>query len=405
MNTSDTRRRYALGFGLLAALIVALTIVGGAQIFLQIPEEARNGLLPQFLFLGGAFIVVFTILATFFGRRVLDAFSVRKSYEREMADSLSATPEEYEGGELFGLFAAMQAEIERLESESGQRQRARKECAQGYCQTMDEIAGGDLSLRLDTDVEDPVLSAIGTDFNEMMDELEDAVTDVYEFTGEVSESSEALTRRTEEAMYASMQVNRAARDIAAGGTGAAALEQFEEFEGFQEFDGFDDFEEFDTSGETLELAGDDRDVEIDETLAAIDRLSDRMDRIDEVSEFISDVATETNMLALNAGIEASKVQDGGAEGFQVVADEVKSLAEETKDSANEIDEITKDIRGGTNEAVSNILKQQAVLLSLMHEQAEDLATAADDLQTTLTRLRVSKMPNQEINGEQAAAGD
>jgi len=75
-------------------------------------------------------------------------------------------------------------------------------------------------------------------------------------------------------------------------------------------------------------------------------LESKMEEVGEVLGVISDIAEQTNILALNASIEAARAGDAG-DGFAVVANEVKSLAEESKQSAGEIEEIITDAQNQT----------------------------------------------------------
>jgi PAS domain S-box-containing protein len=85
----------------------------------------------------------------------------------------------------------------------------------------------------------------------------------------------------------------------------------------------------------------------------ITELADRMDDIDEITEVIAEIADQTNMLALNANIEAARADQGG-EGFAVVADEVKSLAHETQEYTDEISSEVQEIQNSSRTAVSEV---------------------------------------------------
>jgi methyl-accepting chemotaxis protein len=85
---------------------------------------------------------------------------------------------------------------------------------------------------------------------------------------------------------------------------------------------------------------------------AVEVLADHLADIDEFVETIDDIADQTNMLALNASIEAARV-DGG-EGFAVVADEVKSLAEDSQDEAARIRELVATIDEATTRVTDDI---------------------------------------------------
>jgi methyl-accepting chemotaxis protein len=367
--------KFGLGVGVVAVLVLATATNLYTELAPQLDPAARGELLSGLVSLLFVFLVGVVLVASTTGREAIASLrTLSDRAERMQRGDLDvdlSTPKDDEVGRLYESFDGMR-DVLRTRIEDAERQnQSLQSNAASYSETMAAIADGDLSRRLDEDVDEPVMATLAADFNDMMDQLERTVVDASEFTEEVSAATEVLAAQTEAAMRASAQINDAAENIA---TDRGAV---------------------DTGVENVEIDPDlDGDgpavsVETDETLEAIDDLSGRMDRVDEITEFISDVATETNMLALNAGIEASKVEEGGAEGFQVVADEVKSLAEETKDSADEIEAITEDIRGSTNRTVESILRQQTALFSRMNDQAEDLAAASDDLRRTLDTLRTS----------------
>lgn len=101
------------------------------------------------------------------------------------------------------------------------------------------------------------------------------------------------------------------------------------------------------------------------TSQKIDGLVTSVDRIGTVVQLISDIAEQTNLLALNATIEAARAGEAG-KGFAVVASEVKSLASQTASATGEISEQISNVQSSTAEAVEAIRQITEIMRDIDH---------------------------------------
>jgi len=93
--------------------------------------------------------------------------------------------------------------------------------------------------------------------------------------------------------------------------------------------------------------------QVQETSKRIKRLGESAQEIGDIVGLIDDIADQTNILALNAAIQAAMAGESGR-GFAVVADEIQRLAERSSNATKQIDALVKTIQGDTNEAVSSM---------------------------------------------------
>ena len=113
--------------------------------------------------------------------------------------------------------------------------------------------------------------------------------------------------------------------------------------------------------------------QVESTAGQIQSLSEQVRQIDRITVVIREVADQTNLLALNAAIEAARAGEQGR-GFAVVADEVRKLAERTTSSVQEISNVINAIQQGAEAAVSSMQSSRALVGQVV--EAADQASAS-----------------------------
>ncbi len=225
---------------------------------------------------------------------------------------------------------------------------------------MTNLADGDLSTH--TTVTEDITGAIADSVNYSIDALRDlvatinstanqvrtAVRSTQNMTGELAEASDAQARQITAASNAvteiskSMsQVSERAADSAEVARKSVSIAHKGSETVRQTIDGMETIRE-----------------QIQETSKRIKRLGESSQEIGDIVNLITEISDQTNILALNAAIQASMAGEAGR-GFAVVADEVQRLAERTGDATKQIEALVKAIQADTNEATVSMEQSTA----------------------------------------------
>ena len=253
---------------------------------------------------------------------------------------------------------------------------------------------GDLTQRIDVVGKDEV-AELASSFNSFVERVHDivlkfqhmsgqlslAAANLSSTTGQTSQGVERQRAEIDQVVSAVTEMTGTVQEVTNNVTNAAQdAEQADQ----QAVNGRNIVET--TMGSIENLAGD-----IERAAEVITQLRQESQNIGAVLEVIGGIAEQTNLLALNAAIEAARAGEQGR-GFAVVADEVRTLASRTQTSTQEIQEMIDRLQTGSNEAVAAMDKgrQQA------SSSVESAVKARDSLQEITTSVKVIKDMTQQI---------
>jgi twitching motility protein PilJ len=248
---------------------------------------------------------------------------------------------------------ARQQEAERQRREAEAAKDATQEAILRLMNEMGDLADGDLTVR--ATVSEDITGAIADSVNYTIEELGVLVRRINEAAGQVATASEtaqqtsnqllqAAERQSQEIQQASESVLEMAQSMSAvsGNALESARVARQSLEAAQK-----GAEAVENSIKGMnEIRG-----QIQETSKRIKRLGESSQEIGEIVELISDITEQTNVLALNAAIQAASAGEAGR-GFTVVAEEVQRLAERSGEATKQIAAIVKTIQADTHDAVS-----------------------------------------------------
>ncbi|WPO99630.1 methyl-accepting chemotaxis protein [Pseudomonas sp. HR96] len=143
--------------------------------------------------------------------------------------------------------------------------------------------------------------------------------------------------------------------------------------------------------------------EVEHSTQAMNELKRESDKIGGVLDVIKSVAQQTNLLALNAAIEAARAGEAGR-GFAVVADEVRSLAQRTQKSTEEIEELISALHTGTQQVASAMDNSRSLTDSSV-ELTRKAGTALESITRTVSTIQSMNQQIAAAAEEQSATAD
>ena len=271
----------------------------------------------------------------------------------------------------------------------------------GVAAMLKDIASGegDLTRRLEYAKKDE-LGELASWFNRFLDKLQPIIADVKHsvqdarskadqsalIASQTSDGMQQQYREVDQVATAFQEMSATAQDVAHNAAQAAEAARTADQASR---------EGMDVIGKTtssIELLANEMNVAMQE----VEGLADSSEKIGSVLEVIRSIAEQTNLLALNAAIEAARAGEAGR-GFAVVADEVRNLAKRTQDSVEEIRQVIEGLQSGTKEVVSTMHSS--------HRQAQGSVEQVEKAVAVLQRISQAVTVITDMNLQIASAAE
>ena len=331
-------------------------------------------------------------------------------------------------GFLLALSAALVANwfsIERSREETRDSEDARVEVerlneqllvrADELAAAMDAVSKGDLTVTPPTENDIAAIAEISDAFGDMTRELSATLVDIRAFASTVERTTQSVYGDAETLERSQQQQATDIREFATGlreqaGTLEATTDELTNLSAtIEEIAATAEEVSNEASGATDAVdSGTETAAEAIEAIEAIERnvgdlvdlvesLDRRMDGVAESTDLIENIAEQTNMLALNANIEAARASHGGG-GFAVVAEEVKTLADETRNHSAAIEETVA-------ETIADVQRVQAAMARTKEQIATGKTTMNDADEAFANLTTTVEEVDASVNSVAAATDD
>ena len=215
------------------------------------------------------------------------------------------------------------------------------------------------------------------------EEVTASITEISQSTEEMADGSQELAEQTDAAELAVSELTATIEEI------TASVQEIDAETSEASKLALEGVEEGTEAVDRIRTATD----ATSEITSEVRTLESKMDEVGETLEVISSIAEQTNLLALNAAIEAARAGEEG-DGFAVVAEEVKSLAEESQESAKEIERIITDAQDQTAEVATQIATTN-----------EEVSEGADAVESVVDQLDAIESAVEGVSAATAEVSD
>lgn len=290
---------------------------------------------------------------------------------------------------------------------------------------VEKIADGDLTIRHEVSTKKDEIALLSNSFNTMTDNLKAVITNIQEKSSKLTESTNTINTSIHESEVGTraiansiMKINNHAQQAADVCTETAhAINEMTQgivrvAEDTSQIAQSATMINTMTSQGNKAVANTVNQMELIEQRSEhfsqiINELNANSNEIGSIMQMITDIAEQTNLLALNAAIEAARAGEAG-KGFAVVADEIRKLADQTTNSATKVHNLIFDIQTKTETAVQSMAANNTEVregTSLIHQVGDTFATIQTSVNTLTNQIDDLLALSEEMsaNSEQVSA--